>query len=66
MDKYGTRRGATGDVIRVRCDLDKKTLEFFINGEACATTPAYSDIEGPVVPAMSLYGATTVTLRFPK
>jgi len=66
MDKYGSRRCNQGDTIRVRLDLDSRTLQFWLNGEACATTPAFTDVVGPVVPALSLYGRTTVTLKFPK
>jgi len=66
MEKYGTRRATTGDVIRVRLDLDKRTLEFWNNGEPQGTAPAFTDVVGPVVPAISLYNANTVQLQFPK
>jgi len=59
---YG--RGASqGDVIGVRLDLDKKTLEFYINGQSQGI--AFRDVQGPVRPSLSIYGAHVVTLRFP-
>jgi len=60
---YG-RTCAQGDIIRVRLDMEKKNIEFFINGVSqgiCAT-----GISSPVRPALSLYGSNTVTLKFPK
>jgi len=61
---YG-RTCVSGDVVRVRLDLDKKpgTLEFFVNGASQGI--AYTDVTAPVRPAISLYGNTSVTLRFP-
>jgi len=60
---YG-RTCAQGDVVRVRLDMDKKTIEYFVNDQSQGV--AYTGITGPVRPAMSLYGTNTVTLRFPK
>jgi len=60
---YG-RTCAQGDIIRVRLDMDKKTIEFFINDQSQGV--AFTNLHGPVRPAMSLYGNNTVTLRFPK
>jgi len=62
---YG-RTCTTGDIVKVRLNLEKKpgTIEFFINGTSQGV--AYSDIAAPVRPALSLYGSTTVMLRFPK
>jgi len=53
-----------GDIVRVRLDMDKKTLEYFINGTSQGV--AYTGINGPVRPALSLYGSNIATLRFPK
>jgi len=53
-----------GDTVKLRLDLDKHTLEFFINGSTLGV--AYTDVIGPVRPAISLYGNTTAVLRFPK
>jgi len=60
---YG-RTCAQGDVVRVRLDMDKKNIEYFVNDQSQGV--AYTGITGPVRPAMSLYGTNTVTLRFPK
>jgi len=56
----------TGDVIRLRLDLETKpgTLEFFLNGKSLGI--AFKAIRGPVRPALSLYGPSTVQLQFPK
>jgi len=53
-----------GDVVKVRLDLDKTSIEFFVNGTSQGV--AYTDVVGPVRPSISLYGNTTVVLRFPK
>lgn len=60
---YG-RTCAQGDVVRVRLDMDKKNIEYFVNDQSQGI--AYTGITGPVRPAMSMYGTNTVTLRFPK
>jgi len=60
---YG-RTCVEGDVVKVRLDCDKGTLEFFINGTSQGV--AYTDVTGPVRPSISLYGNTSVVLRFPK
>jgi len=60
---YG-RTCQQGDVIRVKLDMDNKTLEFFINDSSQGV--AFTDITGPVRPAMSLYGSNSVLLQFPK
>ncbi len=62
MQAYG-RTGVTGDKIGVRLDMDKKTIEFFVNGASQGV--AFRDVYGPVRPALSLYGPNVVTLRFP-
>jgi len=63
QESYG-RVCTEGDVVRVRLDLDKSTLEFFINGTSLGV--AYTGVTGPVRPSISLYGNNSVTLRFPK
>lgn len=63
MQGYG-RQCAQGDVIGVKVDMDKKTIEFFINGVSQGV--AFRNLQGPVRPAVSLYGNHSVTLRFPK
>jgi len=63
MTNYG-RTCQQGDVVGVKLDLDKKTLEFSINGTSQGV--AFTDVSGPVRPAVSLYGTNTVQLRFPK
>jgi len=60
---YG-RTCAQGDVVRVRLDMDKKNIEYFVNDQSQGI--AYTGVNGPVRPAMSMYGTNTVTLRFPK
>jgi len=60
---YG-RTCVQGDVVRVRLDMDAKTIEFFINEQSQGT--AATGLYGPVRPSMSLFGPNTVTLRFPK
>jgi len=62
--EYYGKTCVEGDVVKVRLDLDKRTIEFFINGTSQGV--AYSDVTGPVRPAISLYGNTTAVLRFPK
>ena len=39
-----------GDTVKVRCDMDKKTLEFFINGQSLGV--AFTDLTSPVVRAI--------------
>jgi len=60
---YGGRC-SVGDKVKVRVNLDKKDIEFYINGVSQGV--AYTDVTGPVRPAMSLYGNVSVTLDFPK
>jgi len=63
QQSYG-RTCTEGDVVKVRLDLDKTSIEFFINGTSQGV--AYTDVVGPVRPSISLYGNTTAVLRFPK
>jgi hypothetical protein len=63
QQSYG-RSCVEGDTVKVRLDLDKSTIEFFINGTSQGI--AYTDVTGPVRPSISLYGPTTAVLRFPK
>jgi len=63
MENY-SRKVNQGETVRVRLDLDAKTLEFFINGQSQGI--AYRDVVGPVRPAMSLYGNNIVVLQFPR
>jgi len=60
---YGGRC-SVGDKIKVRVNLDKKDIEFYINGISQGV--AYTDVTGPVRPTMSFYGTNSVTLDFPK
>jgi len=53
-----------GEIVRCRIDLDKKTLEYFVNDTSQGV--AFTDVSGPVRPAISLYGSNTVKLQFPK
>jgi len=48
---YGARASA-GDRVKVRVNLDKKDIEFYLNGVSQGV--AYTDVTGPVRPAMSL------------
>jgi len=54
----------SGDVVKVRFDCSKKSLEFFLNGDSLGV--AWSDIAPPVLPACSLYGSTIIELKFPR
>jgi len=62
MTNYG-RTCSQGEKVAVRLDLDKKTIEFFINGTSQGI--AFRDVTGPVRPAISLYSNQSVTLSFP-
>jgi len=55
---------SSGQTVRVKLDLDKKNLEFFVNETSQGV--AFTDLSGPLRPAMSLYGSNTVKLQFPK
>eukprot|EP00823_Brevimastigomonas_motovehiculus_P006637 TRINITY_DN5525_c0_g1_i1.p1 TRINITY_DN5525_c0_g1~~TRINITY_DN5525_c0_g1_i1.p1 ORF type:complete len:494 (-),score=138.91 TRINITY_DN5525_c0_g1_i1:193-1650(-) len=59
---YG-RTCYTGDVIKCRLDMDKHTLEFFVNGTSQGV--AFRNIGSSVRPSMSMYGSNVATLRFP-
>jgi len=52
-----------GDIIRVKLNLGSRSLEFSINGTTQGV--AFTNINGPVRPAISLYGVDTCVLRFP-
>ncbi len=60
---YGGRVAAQGDVIKTRLDLDKHTIEFSLNGQSMGV--AFTDVYGPVRPAISLCRPQRVQLRFP-
>eukprot|EP00457_Paulinella_chromatophora_P007197 gb/GEZN01007218.1/.p1 GENE.gb/GEZN01007218.1/~~gb/GEZN01007218.1/.p1 ORF type:complete len:443 (-),score=37.50 gb/GEZN01007218.1/:167-1495(-) len=61
--KYGAPRVKVKDVIKVYLDLDAGTLEFFVNDKSRGV--AFTDVVGPVRPAISLYGNTTqLSLQF--
>jgi len=70
--KTGTNTGQTyygtaarqGDTVRTRLDLDKRTIEFFVNNTSQGV--AFTDVYGPVRPAISLIRSQRVTLQFPK
>jgi len=51
-----------GDVIGVSLDLDQHSLEFFYNGVSMGT--AFTTIQGPVYPVISLVQQQTVDLSF--
>jgi len=55
---------SVGDRIKVRVNLDKKDIEFYINGVSQGV--AYTNVQGPVRPTLSMYGNNSVTLDFPK
>jgi len=59
---YGTP-ATQGAVIRVRLDLDKHTIEFLVNNVSQGV--AYTNVYGPVRPALSLVQNQRCTLRFP-
>jgi len=63
QSSYG-RTCSQGDIVRCRLDMDKKSIEFMINGVSQGI--AHTGISGPVRPALSLYGNNSVTLKFPK
>lgn len=63
MSSYGSIC-ASGDVVKVRLDCDKKTIEFFRNGKSLGV--AFSNVEPPVRAALSLYGTNHVILQFPR
>jgi len=70
--KTGTNTGQTyfgqaarqGDTVRTRLDLDKHTIEFFVNGTSQGV--AFTDVTGPVRPAISVIRPQRLTLQFPK
>jgi hypothetical protein len=63
QSSYG-KTCSQGDRIRVKVDMDAKTLEFFINDSSQGV--AFTNLSGSLRPAMSLYGSNTVTTAFPK
>jgi len=60
---YG-RQCQSGQTIRVKLDLDKKTIEYFNNDSSLGV--CHTNVSGPVRPAMSHYGYNTTKLQFPK
>jgi len=52
-----------GAVIKTRLDLDNHTIEWFVNDASAGV--AYTNVYGPVRPALSLIQNQRVTLRFP-
>jgi len=70
--KTGTNTGQTyygsaarqGDTVRTRLDLDKRTIEFFVNNTSQGV--AFTDVYGPVRPAISVIRPQRLTLQFPK
>jgi len=59
---YGTSAGQ-GAVVRIKVDMDAKTIEFFVNDASQGV--AYSNLASSVRPAMSMINNQKVTLRFP-
>lgn len=57
-------RCVQGDVVRVLLDLDNRTLEYFVNGKSQGV--AYTDVEPPVRPCISMYGTNVVHVKFQK
>jgi len=64
VSNYGNLPIRVGDIVRLRVDLDKKTFETFVNGVSRGM--AFTNVVGPVRPALSFYGNNSVTLQFPK
>jgi len=70
--KTGTNTGQTyygtaarqGDTVRTRLDLDKRTIEFFVNNTSQGV--AFTDVYGPVRPAISVIRPQRLTLQFSK
>ena len=52
-----------GDAVGVLLDLNKHKMSFYRNGEPLDMT--FSDVYGPVIPAISFCRNKTLTLRFP-
>jgi len=63
QSSYG-KTCSQGDRIRVKVDMDAKTLEFFINDNSQGV--AFTNLSGTLRPALSLYGSNTVVTAFPK
>lgn len=61
---YSDKAWGKGDVIRVKLNLTARTIEFLVNGKSQGV--AFTDVMGPVKPAVTLYGNTQLSLRFPK
>jgi len=58
---YGTN-ARQGDAVKLKLDVDKHTLEFFVNNRSLGV--AFTDVYGPVRPALSLIRTQKVTLKF--
>ena len=52
-----------GDAVGIMLDLDKHKMSFYRNGVPLGIE--FSDISGPVIPAISFCRNKTLTLRFP-
>mmetsp|Transcript_11976 Transcript_11976/g.17808 ORF Transcript_11976/g.17808 Transcript_11976/m.17808 type:complete len:580 (+) Transcript_11976:106-1845(+) len=53
LTDYANMNIGRGDTIGVLLNLEKKTLEFFVNGNSMGI--AFSNVSGPVTPAVTLY-----------
>jgi len=60
---YGSAATA-GTVVRVKLDLDAHTLEFFVNDTSNGV--AFTNVYGPVRPAVSFINSQKISLRFPQ
>jgi len=63
MTYYGSAC-STGTVIKAKADLKNHTVEFFQNGRSLGV--AFSDLYGPIRPAVSMIRNQKITLKFPK
>jgi hypothetical protein len=59
---YG-QRCTQGDVLRTRLDMERGTIEWFRNGTMMGNGAAFSNVLGPVRPALSLVNRQRATLR---
>jgi len=61
LTAYGTKANQ-GDTVKVRLDLESHTIAFFVNGRSLGV--AFTDVYGPVRPAISMVSTQKCTLRF--